>query len=195
MSRESTIRDLRAKIRQWEVQKRRIDEELAAMHTALRVFENMGVQMGGQDEVTSRHSSYSIELTNAIHDILVHERPLHRSTIRDRVEERGIYVGGTNPINSIGSYLSIDDRFKNVGRGLWTLTEEPTSHKSGPRIEHHDELEFDGIDNTDVEPADQDDDEFEEWLARQGAQPPFNAIDDDCISQHRPAVAPDDLPF
>ena len=42
-----------------------------------------------------------------------------------RANERGIHIGGQNPVNTIGSYLSLDDQFKNVGKGIWTLGEEP----------------------------------------------------------------------
>ena len=51
--------------------------------------------------------------------------PLHRDVIHARVQERGIFVGGQKPVNSIGSYLSTDDRFSNVARGIWTLAEKP----------------------------------------------------------------------
>lgn len=64
-------------------------------------------------------------LTAAIYDILCEERPLHRSVLLDRVRSRGVYVGGDNPMNSFGAYLSQDKRFVSVGKGVWTLVEEP----------------------------------------------------------------------
>ena len=67
-------------------------------------------------------------------NILVIERPLRREVLLDRVQERGIHVGGAKPVNSIGSYLSTDPRFRNAGRGIWTLTEEPEEE---PQPEHH----------------------------------------------------------
>ena len=39
--------------------------------------------------------------------------------------QAGIYVGGQKPLAALGSYLSLDNRFKNVVRGIWTLAEEP----------------------------------------------------------------------
>ena len=121
MSRESTIRDLRAKARQLESKKRDIDKQVEAIYTTMRVFEQNGEVP--RDGV----SSYAKELTATIYDILKDERPLHRDIILARVQERGIFVGGQKPVNSIGSYLSTDARFGNVARGIWTLAEEPQS--------------------------------------------------------------------
>ena len=42
MSRESTIRDLRVKVRQLETKKREIDKQVVNLHGAIRVFEQNG---------------------------------------------------------------------------------------------------------------------------------------------------------
>lgn len=120
MSRESTIRDLRTKARQLETKKRDIDKQVEAIYTTLRIFEQ-----NGDVPSTPSVSPYAAELTNAMYDILVTERPLHRTIILARVQERGIHVGGQKPVNTVGTYLSIDNRFRNAGRGIWTLTTEP----------------------------------------------------------------------
>ena len=119
MSRESTIRDLRVKVRQFEAKKREIDKQVENLHGAIRVFEQNG------DAEDEDRSSYAREVSDAMLDILTDERPLHRNVVLARVQQRGIHVGGTKPVNSIGSYLSTDQRFKNCGRGMWTLAEEP----------------------------------------------------------------------
>ncbi len=124
MSYASTIRDLRAKARQLEAKKREIDKQVEAIYTTLRIFEPNG------EVVTRDISSYAQDLTDAMCDILTVERPLHRETILARVQERGIHVGGQKPVNTIGSYLSMDKLFRNAGRGIWTLTEEPQSDLS-----------------------------------------------------------------
>lgn len=122
MSRESTIRDLRAKARQLETHKRDIDKQVEAIYTTLRIFEQNGDVPG-----TPLVSPYAAELTNAMYDILIVERPLHRAVILERVQERGIHVGGQKPVNTVGAYLSTDERFRNAGRGIWTLAVEPLS--------------------------------------------------------------------
>ncbi len=119
MAASSTIRDLRAKAKQLEAKKRDIDKQVDAIYTTLRIFEQNG------EAIHESTSPYAEELTNAMYDILIAERPLQRAVILERVQERGIHVGGQTPVNSIGSYLSTDDRFKNAGRGIWTLTVEP----------------------------------------------------------------------
>ena len=124
MSRESTIRDLRVKVRQFEAKKREIDKQVENLHGAIRVFEQNG------DAENEDRSSYAREVSDAMLDILTDERPLHRNVVLARVQQRGIHVGGTKPVNSIGSYLSTDQRFKNCGRGMWTLAEEPQAGNS-----------------------------------------------------------------
>ena len=116
--------ELRALVKEWEAKKHKIDKELEALHTAIRINQERGSE---SDAGGRRASTYAQELTDAIHDTLLSERPLHRNVILEKVAERGIHVGGTKPVNSIGSYLSTDSRFKNCGRGLWTLVDEATA--------------------------------------------------------------------
>ena len=70
-------------------------------------------------------SAHRHSLTVEIYNILCEERPLHRRDLLDRVRSLGIYVGGENPMNTFGAYLSQDKRFVSVGKGVWTLVEEP----------------------------------------------------------------------
>ena len=124
MGQQSTDVDLRALVKELEAKKRQIDKEIEALHIVIRLNleRTNGVDAGGR-----RSGTYAQELTNAIYDALLSERPLHRNVILERVIERGIHVGGAKPMNSVGSYLSTDERFKNCGRGLWTLKEEPVT--------------------------------------------------------------------
>ncbi len=127
MGQQSTDVDLRALVKELEVKKRQIDKEIEALYIVIRLNQERanGIDAGGR-----RIGTYAQELTDAIHDTLLSERPLHRNVILERVTERGIHVGGAKPMNSIGSYLSTDQRFKNVGKGVWTLAEEPQAGKS-----------------------------------------------------------------
>ena len=125
MGQQSTDMDLRAIVKELEAKKRQmnqeIDKEIEAVHIAIRLNQE---RTKGGDTGGRRSSTYAQELTDAIYDALSSERPLHRTVILERITERGIHVGGTKPINSIGSYLSTDRRFKNCGRGMWTLEED-----------------------------------------------------------------------
>ena len=129
MGQQSTDVDLRALVKELEVKKRQIDKEIEALYIVIRLNQERanGIDAGGR-----RIGTYAQELTDAIHDTLFSERPLHRNVILERVTERGIHVGGAKPMNSIGSYLSTDQRFKNVGKGVWTLTEKPQAEISLP---------------------------------------------------------------
>ena len=74
---------------------------------------------------------------------------MHRQIIYDRLKERGVHVGGQKPVNTIGSYLSVDPRFSNVGRGMWDLTRGPKEDVSPDLVvlasdirEYEDDLPF-----------------------------------------------------
>ena len=123
-----SIRDLQYKVQERELQKNRLDEEIKVLQATICILE------GDSPEPTrtSSPASHGSEVTQTIYEILVAERPLHRDRILQEVQARGIYVGGTKPVNSIGSYLSQDNRFKNVGRGLWGLTDEPQDSAEVP---------------------------------------------------------------
>ena len=128
MSRQSTDIELRNMVKEWEAKRQKIDKELEALHIAIRI--NQERAGGGVDAGGRRTSTYAQDLTDAIYDTLSSERPLHRTVILEKVAERGIHVGGAKPVNSIGSYLSTDQRFKNCGRGMWTLEQEPMAQIS-----------------------------------------------------------------
>ncbi len=130
MGQQSTAVDLRALLKELEAKKQKIDKEFEALHLVIRLNQerSSGIASG------RRASTYAQELTDAIYDILLSERPLHRMAILGKVTERGVHVGGSKPVNSIGSYLSTDQRFKNCGRGMWTLTEEPQAVDNIPDI-------------------------------------------------------------
>ena len=123
MSDEDIIRNLEAKIRGKEEERRRLDEVIAAMALTVRVLRDE--QATADRSPGSRPNSHAAELAAAIFDVLLAERPLHRRVILERVTQSGIYVGGRNPVAALGSYLSMDNRFENVARGVWTLVEEP----------------------------------------------------------------------
>ena len=124
--------ELRALIKEWEAKKHKIEKELESLHTIVRINQERGSSVDANND--RRASTYAQELTDAIYDTLLSERPLHRMVILGKVAERGIHVGGTKPVNSIGSYLSTDQRFKNCGRGMWTLVEEPITVDNIPDV-------------------------------------------------------------
>ena len=121
------LRDLKTKIKQREDIIRRLSKENEVLAETKRIYEAEAGTDISSAVPTPRPNSHSAELTGTIEVILLEERPLHRRVILERVTQRGIYVGGEKPLASLGSYLSMDRRFKNVGRGIWTLTDEPAA--------------------------------------------------------------------
>ena len=128
MSDESILRGLRAKVKNLEIKKREIDKEVESLHVVIRVFER-----SEQSQDTLPKDSFAERISNAMYVILHDEGgPLHRTVILERIQEQGIYIGGKKPVNSVGSYLSLDDRFVNVGRGMWDLAERVSESNTLP---------------------------------------------------------------
>lgn len=120
--RETTILGLRDEIRQREERRQKLDEEIQRIAETARLLEASSEPPAVAPR--RRAGSHGAELTDAIEKTLLAERPLHRKTILEKVSDAGFYIGGANPLALLGSYLSLDDRFLNVGRGMWTLSKE-----------------------------------------------------------------------
>ena len=121
MSYQATLQDLRAKVRQLEKQKQELDRQVEALHISIRIFEQSA---GIREELVVR-DTFKATLTNTAEDFLKLEgRAMHRTEILSNIQERGIHVGGKDPLATLGSYLSRDDRFKAVGNGNWILTSQ-----------------------------------------------------------------------
>ena len=118
-----TIRQTLAGMQQaWDMlaaQRADIDARLNRIAAAMEEIR----QLGDAESPTPRGGEQRKRVTDAIEQILRGEQPLHRQNILARLETKGIYVGGANPINSLSAYLSQDDRFVSVGRGQWSLAE------------------------------------------------------------------------
>ena len=112
---ESTIDVLKELIRRLEAEKLEIERQRDGLVTALRYLESSGETLAPPRQRTEKG------MRDAMAEILAEEGPMGRREIHDRLVRRGVYVGGNDPVNNVGAHLSIDDRFKNVGRGMWDL--------------------------------------------------------------------------
>ena len=139
MGKKDVDHRLRAIVVRLESARCKLDKDIASIHTAIRI----NSEQDDDSSTANVRSGFAQELTDTMYEILQAERPLHRNDILSRVKERGIHIGGQKPINSIGSYLSTDDRFKNVSRGTWTLTNDPSTPANN---EQYDDLVELGID-------------------------------------------------
>lgn len=118
MSRLATIRQLKKELVILEGKKLEIDKQVEAVHATIQYLESSPEDPGAG---ASRHAE---GIRDAIHEVLVAERPLHRKDIHDRLVAMGIHIGGNNPVNNVGAHLSLDPRFKNVGKGIWDLAND-----------------------------------------------------------------------
>lgn len=130
MTSPSTIRDLRTALEELEEKKREIDEQYRNVAAALRYFEESVQEPRPRMEEASKSN-----LGDAVYEVLKEERPLHRQQVYERLVEMGVSVRGQTPVNSVGGRLSTDPRFRNVGGGMWDLSEPPPRDGSeGARV-------------------------------------------------------------
>lgn len=117
MKRVETVKVLTRILEQKERDLETLQQAIEGLRIAIQEVERAELNM----VTTPQKGTYREEITNAMHDILKISGPLHRKVILDRLIDRGIHVGGG--IHTVGSYLSVDDQFKNIGRGTWALTD------------------------------------------------------------------------
>ena len=63
-------------------------------------------------------------ITTAIVAVLNPDKRLHRDDIKESIKAMGVHVSGDTDekqVMTVGSYLSRDDRFKSLGKGMWML--------------------------------------------------------------------------
>ena len=138
MQRGMIIKGLKAIVTERENELRELDanrEELIGriqgLHAAIKE-----VECSTMNTVTRPQTgTYREQITDVVEQVLQIERPLHRSVILKRVKDLGVYMGPTNPMSSLGAYLSLDDRFSTVGKGVWTLTEDIIERRSPTPVE------------------------------------------------------------
>ncbi len=126
MTHPTIINALRAEIKRLEDKRREIDEQRGSLVATLRYFESLeedALAPLPQSEQPDQSRVSSENLPDEIYAILTAERPMHRRAIHDRLVERGVRIAGRDPVNNVGAHLSLDPRFRSVGRGMWDLAE------------------------------------------------------------------------
>ena len=129
MSRMSTIADLRKVLEELEEERDVLVKHIESIRNTVNLLES-------RTETTSTPSQQAQTLRDSVYEILSEQHPLHRRSIYDKLIERGIPVGGVDPVNTVGAHLSKDDRFRNVDRGRWDLTERHITPNEGSDKKH-----------------------------------------------------------
>ena len=114
MRKTETIKTINRILKRRESELKDLQTTVAALRATLRELEDAEDDLFGKPQ----NGTYQSTITDAIVEVLA-DGPLHRSVILERIEARGVHVGGG--VRTIGVYLSKDDRFVNVGKGMWTL--------------------------------------------------------------------------
>lgn len=117
MKRVETIKVLLRILDQKEKDLDTLQKSIEGLRIAIQEVENAADNM----VTMPQKGTYKEEITSAMREIIAQHGPLHRNVILEQLHERGVHVGGG--IRTVGSYLSVDDQFRNIGRGIWALTE------------------------------------------------------------------------
>lgn len=114
------IQSLQAKALELDALYEKVVKQRNALYEVIRLYEQ-----NSDNTDMNAAPTHGEEITSTIEQLLIAEQPLHRSVILERVQSKDIYIGGNSPMNAISSYLSLDPRFKPVGRGMWALVTQP----------------------------------------------------------------------
>ena len=95
-----------------------IDDEISELERFLGIAQ--------EQRPSHAEGTYTAGITAAIYDLLVAVRPRHRQDILEKLEAQEFYVSGKDKLGTVSAYLSTDQRFASLGKGQWTLTDEPS---------------------------------------------------------------------
>ena len=147
MKREETIKVLARILQRKEMDMEALQVAISSLRNAIRE-----VELAEDDFVTTPHKgTFREEITGAMRKTLEEHGPLHRNVILEKVSARGLHIGGG--IRTVGAYLSADERFKNVGKGIWALTEETEPLRIGATSEsngYNPDFDLKGVDPEDL---------------------------------------------
>ena len=114
-----------------------LDKEIDSLSHSMQIVES------ASDNFVSTPQSGTLteQVTNLIEQVLSESGPLHRKELLKMALESGIVFGSEekDQLNTFGSYLSRDDRFKSDGRGVWRLTTASESVDSENKAEEDEE--------------------------------------------------------
>ena len=123
MKRLETVRVLSGILQKKEQQVQTLEDSIRVLRAAI-----IEVELAEDESVTTpQKGTFKEQTADAIYNLLKEaQTPLHRNVILTKVKERGLIISGG--ISTIGAYLSMDERFKSVGKGIWTLAD---THATG----------------------------------------------------------------
>ena len=162
VNKESIVQALEAAINQLEGEKLRIDGQIEVLKDVVRYFENQKPKTETPVSVSStevlpqtsleslgaaQHRRAVYNPRDVIADILKAEAPLDRKAIYYRMLKKGVRIRGQNPLATVSTYLSVDPRFINAGRGMWQLsqTHDEPSDDGDNNMDESDEEEEDSV--------------------------------------------------
>lgn len=122
MKRLETVKVLSGILQKKEQQIQILEASIQVLRAAI-----IEVELAEDESVTTpQKGTFKEQTAGAIYDVLEEAQiPLHRNVILTKVKERGLIISGG--VSTIGAYLSMDERFKNVGKGIWTLADTPAT--------------------------------------------------------------------
>lgn len=121
MASKATARDIRQLYDEIKQQVDDLTSELAAAQfklDSLTCVLEMLEGKSGTDGDDVQPKQIRNELVEILADL---KHPVHYGELLGRLKDRGLSVGGKDPLRNIAAHLSNDERFRSSGNGLWGL--------------------------------------------------------------------------
>lgn len=99
-----------------------LETEITRFEKELEAFRVVAEKYATQGEETAADKAPADVICDSMADILEQRgAAIHRKEMLQQLVARSIHIGGKDPINNVGAYLSKDGRFLSVGKGRWGL--------------------------------------------------------------------------
>lgn len=133
------VRKLKADMTRAEAEVRKWQEIVEGFRKTLLYYErDAATETVGSPASTRTRSTPGRALNDAMYEIMKSRgQAVYYKDLYEDLKERGIEVPGQDPTANVVAHLSGDDRFENVGRGMWYLTRSvasPTPAPGGPDL-------------------------------------------------------------
>lgn len=127
------VRKLKADLAKAEAEVRKWQEIVDGFEKTLLFYEPRGEAAGEVPVHIRTRATPGRVLNDAMYEIVKDTgRPWYYKDLYSALQARGVSVPGKDPVANVVAHLSGDERFENVGRGMWYLTRVLTTPTAAP---------------------------------------------------------------
>ena len=129
----TTLQDLRSLAKEFQNNIALNTQRLAATNMMIEVIEKTQAKADAL-----KAEGFPAKVTNAIHQILYDEGPMHRTEVMQRLQDMGLEFTGVRPvIEQVASFLTAAPRARSLRNGIWEYSSNarpPTGPKEVQKV-------------------------------------------------------------